>query len=245
MKFSLAGLAFFFSVLCSAQSAKEILQTYFDTVSNGEIRNWDKIRSVYIESVAFYNSQQADASQLSVSPAKSHYYKTYREWPDKLKTEIYEDSLYTKLLSYTLWRGDKKKLVHWFANGPGPTIQIEGVSWDFGPIQFYKRIKGSRSVSNLGIKNLDLNGGSYFVIEVKAKDATFHLYINTTTYLVEYSMSPDGSSYSRYSDYQIIDDLGFNMSCYTVKDGHILNGYHDKKIHLNYPIDKKVFDLPD
>lgn len=246
MKFCLTGLFLLLGSSCFAQSAEEILQKYFAIVSNGDIKNWDKIQSVRVESEVFYNHQESQGSPLIVASRKpGQYHRVYRQWPDKLKTEIYEDSTYSNLLSYTLWRADKKKLIHWFNNVPSSTVQIEEVKWDFQPLFLYKQVKNSKSIEYKGIKNLENNSASYFVIEVRTKAATFHLYLNTESYLLEYSMSPDGSDYIKFYDYQTIDGFVFNMSYYATKNGSIFFGYRNTKIDINYPIDPNVFKEPD
>lgn len=39
------------------QEANEIIVKYFNEVSNGNVANWSKIKSVYIESIASYSQQ--------------------------------------------------------------------------------------------------------------------------------------------------------------------------------------------
>jgi hypothetical protein len=148
---------YFLLLLCittslHAQDAKEILQKYFETVSNGDIKNWDTIKSVYIESEGFYSQQSFDG-QPDFSGTKATYSRTYREWPHRLKTEIYEDSTYTRLLSYSLSLGNKNKMILGFKNTPSIVKPIKDVQWDFNPVHLYKLVKKA-SVKYVGIKAL-------------------------------------------------------------------------------------------
>ena len=42
------------------QDALDIINRYIDTVSNGDVRNWNSIKSVYSESESYYGQQAFD-----------------------------------------------------------------------------------------------------------------------------------------------------------------------------------------
>lgn len=230
------------------QDASTILQRYFDTVSGGNIENWKKIKSVFIESESFY-SQQNFESQASFSPVRFHYLKTYREWPDKLKIEIYEDSTYSKFLSSTLWLPNKNKLILRFSNMQPIIKELKDNPWDFKPVYLYERVKNSKSIIYKGIKNFELDSISCFDIEIKSKDnKTINLYLNTQTYLLEYwkiLIESSTSNYVKFYDYKIVEGLSFHFVTQAMKDGQVFDFNRIKRVHINYAINPEIFRDPE
>ncbi len=153
---------FFITTSLRGQNPYEIIQHYIDTASDGDINNWAKIKTVYMESVGFYSQQKFDQSLPDFSEIRPNYEKTYREWPDKSKTELYEDSTYNKFLSATLWLTKKNKLILTF-NTMEPIIKpFNGELWDFYPVVISKMVKESKAVKYKGIKNFITDGISCF-----------------------------------------------------------------------------------
>jgi hypothetical protein len=241
---------YFLFLLCAttslhAQDAKEILQKYFETVSNGDIKNWDTIKSVYIESEGFYSQQSFDG-QPDFSGTKVTYSKTYRVWPHWLKTEIYEDSTYARLLSSSLSLGNKNKTIQWFKNVPAIVTPIKDVQWHFYPVILYRIVKKA-SVKYKGIRSFESGSISCFDVEVKSKDTHLNLYINSNTYLLEYLKmfnASDSSNYTKFYNHKNVGGFVFEMSTHSMRKGTIFFSYQIKKIHLNYPIDPDIFREP-
>lgn len=76
----------------SAQSPRGIIDRYIDTVSNGDIRNWETIKSVYSESEGYYSHDSFEGKVNLLRSDKSNFSKSYRVPPFHHKIELYEDS---------------------------------------------------------------------------------------------------------------------------------------------------------
>src|SRR6478736_6035424 len=63
---------------------QEILDRYFKASSNGDITQWENIKTLYSTSIAYFKTSQKDVS----------YHRTYTRWPDEQKDELFEDSLF-------------------------------------------------------------------------------------------------------------------------------------------------------
>lgn len=130
--FALGVFVFLDCNYCVAQTADEIIERYIDTVSNGDIKNWRKIKSVLLEREVFYSQGRYDQPGPIFSHPKVHYHKTYRVFPDKLKTEIYADSTYRELLS-SWWYLSDKTIVQFKNMDPiiKPKSHEQNGLWDF------------------------------------------------------------------------------------------------------------------
>lgn len=109
-----------FTTSLHGQDAREIINRYLDKVSNGDIDNWNKIKSTYIESVVYYSQQDFEQRVNFLKPDKAHFTKSYRVAPYNHKIEIYEDSTFTKILSTFYFL--KSKTILLLANIP-PVIK--------------------------------------------------------------------------------------------------------------------------
>ena len=72
------------AVSASAQDPKEIVKKYINTVSNGDIKNWKKISSVYAESIGAYGQDNFE-NKSDFDVMRPGFSKTYVV-PNKQKT---------------------------------------------------------------------------------------------------------------------------------------------------------------
>src|SRR5687767_14751689 len=90
-----------------AQSAEEIVNRYLDTVSNGNIENWNKIKSIYIENES-YSSQQDFEKQINfLKIEKPNFNRLFGARRYGSRIESYDDSTYTNLKSTFYFLKDK------------------------------------------------------------------------------------------------------------------------------------------
>lgn len=229
---------------CPGQTAVEVIEKYIDTVSNGDIQNWYKIRSVLLEKEVFYGQEEYEQSGPNISGPTVHYDKTYRVFPDKSKAEIYADSTYNELESSWWYLGDRtiiqfKNMPPIIKKRPNPKL------WNFKPIEILELMKESKSLSNKGVKDFRMEGVFCFDIEVeKGNGKIMHLYFDTTSYLLRFTKNSnefESLSYATYGDYKVIDGLLFYTLTYAMKNGRIFFSSRTRKIHVNFPIDDKKF----
>lgn len=237
-------LTFLNAVSAQKQTAIEIIQNYFDTVSNGNIKNWDTINSVVVESVNYYSQQEFDGLTPNLfNASEAGYHRTYREWPDKLRSEVYGDSAFTRLESFMLWLPDK--VIMQFGNlSPTVNPRTEPFGWEFNPVLLSKSLKKNNAIRYHGIKHFETDGISCHEIELRIKESTVFYYFNTTTYMLEYSSvsSPaDSKNHVRYLNYKCIDGLLFNMGSYAMKNGRIFHSTKTLTITINPSIDPEKF----
>lgn len=232
------------SAFTFSQSAEEILNKYFASVSGGDINNWRSFNSVYIESRGFFNS---DGQHFSLKGMPLTYQKVYRQWPDKLKIEHYKDSSFTELSGYTLWRGDKHRLVHWFDLGEQIENEIHEVKWDFNPLVLYRLYQEKKAVKLLGRERFASDTTDCFIVEIKGKTESITLAINSTSYLLEY-MRPgariDQFNFTRICDYHTFGALKVSFQTYSVSGGSITFFEQITHMEFNRPINDGIFALP-
>lgn len=230
--------------VAQAQTATDIIQNYFDTVSNGDFNNWTKIKSAYIESVSYYNDDEFQSPIPSfLNKGKPVYVREYREYPYKTRRESYSDSLYTIPTSTMLWLKDK--LVMSFAQ-MDPVVKPlrEPNQNTFTPIFLSNLLRDSESISYEGVKKFPQDGISCHDIEVVTHTDTINYYFNTETYLLEYYKifnETDTLNYARLANYQKIDGLLFHTEVYGMKNGRIFHSEKIKKIQLNAPMSPDKF----
>lgn len=233
--------------VCNAQDALEIIERYIDTVSNGDINNWKKIKSIFRESQGSFSQQEFDGAIPNLSP-QTRYIKTYKVFsPDKEKIELYSDSTYHEFLS-----GLPDQMILEFNNMPRiikPVDRQKRRASYFKPVEISELARENRSITCTGITEFPIDGISCFEIVVETTDKRIGLYFNTQSYLLEYTRisgeteSFSDSSYVRYTDYRNIDGLLFYMAYYATRNGRIFHSSKTKSIHVNYPIDRKKFQF--
>jgi hypothetical protein len=83
----------------NAQNPRDILAWYLDTVSYGDVGKWEEVRSLYAESIGYFNTEEFVSGTVSFSEPTYSYKKLFRLWPDHHKEELYSDSLFHSLTS--------------------------------------------------------------------------------------------------------------------------------------------------
>jgi hypothetical protein len=82
-----------------AQTAREIVNRYLDTLSNGKIENWNKIKSIYSENESFYSQQNFEQRIDPLKKENANFTKVFIVFPYNHKHELYADSSFTIPLS--------------------------------------------------------------------------------------------------------------------------------------------------
>ena len=86
-----------------AQTAKEIVNRYLDTVSNGKIENWDKIKSIYSENESFYSQQNLEQKIDLLKKENANFTKVFIVFPYNHKHELYADFCFYNPPQYILF----------------------------------------------------------------------------------------------------------------------------------------------
>ena len=63
--------------LLKGQDAREIIKHYLDTGSNGNIENWNQIRSLYTEGESYYSQNDFEQKVNLVKPDHPSYQRSY------------------------------------------------------------------------------------------------------------------------------------------------------------------------
>ncbi len=234
------SLFFICSFECRGQDAGKILDEYLLSASAGNLSNWDTIKSAYIESKGFYKTDDNGFKE-----DKTTYSRVYRVWPDKLRTEVYEDSTFTKLLMYSLWLGKKQKLIHWFPYSQPSIVPIEEVKWDFDPVVINQMKKKATSIKYLGEYTIAAEDLTCDVIQSKTKDDTLNLGFNKSSGKLEFGSPTDyDKNMARYMNYIRINGLSFYLTSTAFRNGNIMFYNHITRIEFNRKFDEKLFDDP-
>lgn len=244
---SLTVVFILFASPLSGQDARDIVNRYLDTVSNGNIDNWNKIRSTYTESEVYYSQQDFEQKVDFLKSDKAHFHKSYRVPPYHHKIEIYEDSTFTKMLSAFYFL--QKRTILLLGNippiiKPAPPPEDDYLT-DHVPVRVWKLLQESRSVELLGVKHFPVEGLQCYEVKIAEKDRTCLLYINTATFLLEYyNRRKDGdmSFLVKFSDYKKIDDFLIPMSDYSMRNGIVFYWRNIRKIEINADIGPEVFE---
>jgi hypothetical protein len=229
------------------QIADEIIKHYFDTVSNGNIENWKKVKSMYTEEVSFYSQEEADQSTPNLlHPPRPSYTKNYKVPPYKSRIEYYSDSTHSQLESTFLWLPDKRVMLFRQIKPVVTRLKDPDPSYS-NPVALSKLLDKSESITCKGVKAFPADGMSCYDIEVHTQDQKIiDYYFNTHTYLLEYHKifnSSDSLNYVRYYNYRDIGNgLLLYMDHYAMRHGRIFNSNSIKKIEVNCPIDPEKFE---
>ena len=189
MKYLLIGFVLF-SLSCYSQDGREIIKRYLDTVSNGDVRNWDKIKSVYTEYQSFY-SQQAFEQRVDFGNVdKPSFCKSYRVGLEKNRIDSYGDSTFTKWLSTFYFLEDKTVIL--IGNIP-PMIKKSRPPGEFSsqhpPVFISRLVKKSSAVELLGVKEFLNEALLCYEVKITAKGRNYYYYIDVETFLLRYSIT--------------------------------------------------------
>lgn len=224
----------------SGQDAKYILQQYFDTVSNGDVRNWEKIKSVYRESSSSYSQEAFEQKNPNFASNKATIQKMYRVWPDKSRVDLYEDSILVSSFYHV-------KKDHFFVMGNMLPMPMSSGPYEpyfeFEPIIIKHVLDKTKSIKLIGIRELD--GLKCYVIRADTKDLIWHLYFNVTTFLLEYwnnSLDGDTSSLTKVFNYKKFDEYLIPTSEIKTRNGVAFFYSNVIDLKLNIEIDSQKFD---
>jgi len=245
-------LTFFFfaaGTTLHAQSAREIVNHYLDTVSKGNIHLWDNVKSMYTESVSSYSQNDFDAQISLTDVNKPTFNKTYKVYPDKTKRELYEDSTCAKKLSAFYFLKNETIIV--FENQPPirkPSLELDEFYSDFLPVQIWKLLDKSKSLKILSVKDFPVDESQCYEIQLITKGRKYLLYINTKTFLLDYWNGRDDEDLTimtGFKNYRRIDGFLMPMTEFMTRNGIVF--FHDdtKKIEINPTIDPDIFEYKD
>lgn len=226
-----------------AQNPRDILNRYLDTVSNGSIENWNRITSVYIESISLYDHQIFETgSKNSILEQPLSYGKLYKVWPDKEKSELYSDSSFSTLTSSFYFLRDR----HFIIVGNVPvTSPVQKHLWfDFYPVKIHDYIRRSKSIRLNGITEFPNDSISCYEIDIRTADRDYRVYINTQSYLLEAQYIFETDSFVRLYNYQQFGDLLIALGQATDRNGAIYAWKKYTRIKINPDIDPEIFSLP-
>ncbi len=235
-----------FSTPLFGQDAREIVNRYLDTVSNGNINNWNKIKSIYKESVSYYSQQDFEHKVDFLKKDKASFSKSFLVLPHEHKIELYADSAFTNLSSSFYYLENRSILL--IGNVP-PIIKQPPPRDEFfshhHPVEIWKRMDKSKSVELLGIKEFPTEELTCYEIKINAKGRNDYLYINTKTFFLEYwsgNEEGDRSALGKYDNYQKVEGFLMPMSVSSMKNGIVFYWNHTKKIQINADIDPEIFE---
>ena len=244
MKFLIVFLLFLSSFVYS-QNEREIIHRYLDTVSNGNIENWNKIKSIYIENES-YSSQQDFRKQVNfLKIDKPNFNRFFGALRYGSRIESYYDSTYTNLKS-TFYFLKNKTVVSLPHLAPMITKNSRKGTEFFSeqtPVYIRNLLQQSSATELLGIKEFESEGVSCYLIRINTTERNYYLYINTENYLLEYwNVSHEDQSFlTRFYNYKKVGDFLMPMSTSAMRDGIVYQWNDTRKIELNPEIDPKLF----
>ncbi|MEX2232237.1 MAG: hypothetical protein WD824_08760 [Cyclobacteriaceae bacterium] len=245
MKFLIVCLLFLSSSVYS-QNAREIIHRYLDTVSNGDIDNWNKIKSIYIENES-YSSQQDFEKQINfLKIEKPNFNKLFGARRYGSRIESYDDSTFSNLKSTFYFLKDRT-VISLPDIAPMITKNSSKRSEFFSehtPVYIRNLLEKSRATILLGIKEFRGEGIPRYQIKITTRGRNYYLYINTETYLLEYwnvSHEEDESFLTRFYNYKKVGDFLMPMSTSAMRDGIVYQWNDTRKIELNPEIDPRLF----
>jgi hypothetical protein len=229
-----------------AQNAREIVQQYIDTVSGGDVRNWDKIKSMYSEGQSYYSQQDFNQELNMARPVKPSYYKTYLSLPDNHKIESFDDSALTIPISTSYFL--RERLILLIGNIPPiikPAPEKDRFFSHHLPVYISNLMAGSKSIELLGIKDFVTDGLSCYEIMMITKGRKYYLYINTETLLLEFCcLREDGDRdiLGRYAEYKRFGELLIPMFDGIARNNILYYWNRKSKLKINEPIDPSIFE---
>jgi len=234
------------SSIAYSQDAREIMNRYLDTVSNGNIENWNKIKSMYTESESYYSQQDFDQKVNFYKTDKPSFHKHYTFPPYGSRNELYSDSTFSELQSTFYFLKDKTIIIL----GKSPPIINKNArkpsefSSIHTPVFISNLVNKSSAIEMMGIKEFPLDGTWCYQIKVTTKGRNYYFYINTETYLMDYwtvNQEEDLNSLVKYYNYKRIGDFLMPMSYSAMRNGFVYNWTNHRKIELNPEIDPDIF----
>ncbi len=226
----------------AAQTPTELLNKYYDTVSFGDFRNWEKIKSAWIEKSSFYDQNRYDGNGLSVQSEPSKAF-IYRIWPDSSLIEVFSNSLKVSSLYHV-----GKKRVFVLENMPPMELGDNGPYepyFEFEPVMVKHTVQRSKSIRLTGIEKID--SVQCYNLRVVTKGLTWHFYFNSTTFLLEYwNNSPtdeESPTLTKVYNYKRVENVLISFSELKKKNNSVFYSSDIVQISLNTFIDPKKFEI--
>lgn len=228
-----------------AQKAEEIVNRYLDTVSNGNIENWNKIKSIYIENESYSGQPEFEKQINFLKIQKPNFNRLFGARRYGSRVESYDDSSYTNLKSTFYFLKDKT-VVSVPHIAPMITKNNRKNSEFFSeqtPVYIRNLLQKSSATELLGIKKFENGSVSCYQVKIRTAERDYYLYFNTETYLLEYwnVSHMDQSFLTRFYNYKKIGDFLMPMSTSAMRDGIVYQWNDTRKIELNPEIDPKLF----
>lgn len=240
---SLIALFVLLATSLHGQTAREIVERYLDTVSNGDVTNWEKIRSAYVESEVYYSQQDYEQKVNLMKSDKAGFHKSFHIYPYSNKIEIYLDSAFTKLSSTFYYLENKSILLIGqmppLIKTPQPRDEYTAAHT---PLIIAKLLKRNKSIQLLGIREFPMEGVHCYEIEVITKEIKYLLYFNIQTFLLEFWKKNNHPALTKFSEYKKVGDLLVPMYDGLLQNGVAYYWCHKKKIEFNAAIDPKIFE---
>jgi hypothetical protein len=235
------------SLSAYAQNARDIVNRYLDTVSNGDVENWKKIKSIYIENENYRRHIGFDHKVNLLQIEKPNFNKYFGVEPHRSRIESYDDSTFTNLKSTFYFLKDKTVII---SGHTPPVIRKNGRKRgeffsEHTPVYIRNLLDKSSAAELLGTKEFQADAIVCFHIKITTRGRNYHLYINTQTFLLEYwnvSLLNDPSALTKFYNYKKIGEFLMPMSTSSMKNGIALNWNNTRKIKLNPEIDPDIFN---
>jgi hypothetical protein len=244
LKLLVGCLVVFMGNNVNGQTAREIISNYLDTVSHGDPGKWRQVKTFSATTKGYFNASRAVNAIALIDNGSSSYTKIYKLWPDKMKEEVFSDSLYNTLTTECLFL--KRKRICKIGNVN--TVEGEGDNslwFDFLPVIVENYIKSARAVTYKGISHVPGLNPPMHEIEIQSKDEIRRFFFNVDTNLLEGLYFAETNIYWLYSDYTTVEGYLMPLTTTSVSEGGIFGRTEYRSISFNPNIDLSVFEYKD
>ncbi len=229
------------------QDARAIIQHYIDTVSGGDIKNWNTISTMYEEGQSYYSHNDFETKTNLANPDVPSY---FRNWTDlkagKSKNELFSDSSFEIRTSAFYFFKDKTIILM----GNLPPIKKAAPEKDPDvsrhlPVYISNILARSKSVELIDVRQLLPGGPSFYELKLTAKGKEYFLFINVDSFLVEYyNLRGDGdrSILASVGEYQRFGNLLIPMFDSSMKNNVAYFWTRKSKLVLNGDIDPAILE---
>jgi hypothetical protein len=240
-KLKLSCLILLFNLSASGQV--DVLQRYLDTVSNGDVATWSKIRSLRATSVSFFSKNAFQNGHEDFNSDPLGYTILYKVWPGKEKEETYSDSLYHHLTGEFFFIENMRTIL--LRNVPPVYSKADkSRAFDFYPVKIHRYMEESRAIRNFGLTFLEGKQVECYDIEIETKKEKHRFLFNSKTFLLEAVYFPERKTYWYISEYRIFDGYLIPTYILGVKDGIVYEWTKYKSFDINFEIDPSKFETP-
>jgi hypothetical protein len=243
-KLLVSCLFFFIGNNVNAQTAKDIIANYLDSVSYGNPKKWHQVKTFSATTKGYFNAERMNNAISLTEKGSTSYKKIFKLWPEKMKEELYSDSLYTTLTSECLFIKNKRI----FKMGTMSPIESEGDNslwFDFLPVIVENYVKAAKAVTYKGVSHLPGLTSPMHEIEIQSRDKIRRLFFNVDTNLLEALYFPEANVYWFYSDYTNVDGYLMPLTIMSISEGGIFSRTEYGSMSFNPDINLNVFEFKD